>query len=383
MEFTVSQVAELLNGKVEGDGSIKVSRLDKIQEGKPGGISFLSNLKYEPYLYTTHASAVIVQEDLIPSKAISTTLIRVKDAYTGFTQLLEAYALMIREEKKGVEQPSYIDQTSYMGENGYRAAFSYVGKNTTIGMNVKIHANVVIGDGVSIGDNCTIHAGAKVLSQCKVGNNCEIHSNAVIGSDGFGFAPQEDGTYKNIPQLGNVILEDSVSIGAGTTIDRATMGSTLIKKGVKIDNQVQIAHNVVIGENTVIAAQAGVSGIDRATMGSTVIKKGVKIDNQVQIAHNVVIGENTVIAAQAGVSGSTEVGKNCVIAGKAGLIGHLKIADKTTIGANTGISKSITEEGTTILGYMGFHLKDFLKSYAVFKKLPDLQNKVKDLEKKQ
>jgi len=340
MEFTVSQVAELLNGKVEGDGSIKVSRLDKIQEGKPGGISFLSNLKYEPYLYTTHASAVIVQEDLIPSKAISTTLIRVKDAYTGFTQLLEAYALMIREEKKGVEQPSYIDQTSYMGENGYRAAFSYVGKNTTIGMNVKIHANVVIGDGVSIGDNCTIHAGAKVLSQCKVGNNCEIHSNAVIGSDGFGFAPQEDGTYKNIPQLGNVILEDSVSIGAGTTIDRATMGSTLIKKGVKIDNQVQIAHNVVIGENTVIAAQAGVSG-------------------------------------------STEVGKNCVIAGKAGLIGHLKIADKTTIGANTGISKSITEEGTTILGYMGFHLKDFLKSYAVFKKLPDLQNKVKDLEKKQ
>jgi UDP-3-O-[3-hydroxymyristoyl] glucosamine N-acyltransferase len=340
MEFTVSQVAELLNGKVEGDGSQKVSRLDKIQEGKTGGISFLSNLKYEPHLYTTQASAVIVQEDLKPSKPLNTTLIRVKDAYTGFTQLLEAYALMIREDKVGVEQPSFMDDSSNMGDNGYRAAFSYIGKNTTLGKNVKIHANAVIGDTVSIGDNCIIHAGAKVLSQCKIGNNCEIHANAVIGSDGFGFAPQPDGTYRNIPQLGNVILEDNVSIGAGTTIDRATMGSTIIKKGAKIDNLVQIAHNVVIGENTVIAAQAGISG-------------------------------------------STEVGKNCVIAGKAGLIGHLKIADKTTIGANTGISKSIHEEGTTILGYMGFDLKDFLKSYAIFKKLPELQNKVKDLEKKQ
>lgn len=340
MEFTVSQVAELLNGKVEGDGSLKVSRLDKIQEGKPGSISFLSNLKYEPFLYTTNASAVIVQEDLKPSKTITTTLIRVKDAYSGFTQLLEAYAMMIREDKKGVEQPSYMEESSTMGENGYRAAFSYIGKNTNIGKNVKIHAHAVIGDEVTIGDNCTIHAGAKVLNQCKIGDNCEIHSNAVIGSDGFGFAPQEDGTYKNIPQLGNVILEDRVSIGAGTTIDRATMGSTIIRKGAKIDNLVQIAHNVIIGENTVIASQAGISG-------------------------------------------STEVGKNCIIAGKAGLIGHLKIASKTTIGANTGISKSISEEGTTILGYMGFDIKDFLKSYAVFKKLPELQNKVKDLEKKQ
>ncbi|HSJ66860.1 MAG TPA: UDP-3-O-(3-hydroxymyristoyl)glucosamine N-acyltransferase [Anditalea sp.] len=340
MEFTVSQVAELLNGKVEGDGSQKVSRLDKIQEGKPGGISFLSNLKYEPYLYTTQASAVIVQEDHKLTKAVSTTLIRVKDAYSGFTQLLEAYALMIREDKKGVEQPSYIDESSSIGENGYRAAFSYIGKNTTIGKNVKIYANAVIGDKVIIGDNCTLHAGAKILSHCKIGNNCEIHSNAVIGSDGFGFAPQEDGTYKNIPQLGNVILEDNVSIGAGTTIDRATMGSTVIKKGAKIDNQVQVAHNVVIGENTVIAAQAGISG-------------------------------------------STEIGRNCIIGGKAGIVGHIKIANKTSIGANTGISKSIIEEGTTILGYMGFDFKDFLKSYAVFKKLPELQNKVKDLEKKQ
>jgi len=340
MEFTVSQVAELLNGSVEGDGSQKVNRLDKIQEGKPGGISFLANLKYEPYLYTTQASAVIVQEDLKPTKAITTTLIRVKDAYTGFTQLLEAYAMMIREDKKGVEQPSYMDESSTMGSNAYRAAFSYVGKKAQIGNNVKIHAHAVIGDEVIIGDNCIIHPGAKILNQCRIGNNCEIYSNAVIGSDGFGFAPQQDGTYKNIPQLGNVVLEDNVSVGAGTTIDRATMGSTVIKKGAKIDNQVQIAHNVVIGENTVIAAQAGISG-------------------------------------------STEVGSNCVIAGKAGLIGHLKIADKTTIGANTGISKSISKEGTTILGYMGYDIKDFLKSYAVFKKLPELQNKIQDLEKKQ
>ncbi|KEO74717.1 UDP-3-O-(3-hydroxymyristoyl)glucosamine N-acyltransferase [Anditalea andensis] len=339
MEFTVNQVAELLNGKVEGDGSLKVSRLDKIQEGKPGSISFLSNLKYEPYLYTTQASAVIVQEDLKPSKAIHTNLIRVKDPYSGFTQLLEAYALMIRADKSGVEQPSFMDESSIMGENGYRAAFSYIGKNSVIGNNVKIHAQAVIGDDVSIGDHCIIHPGARILNQSKIGNHCEIHSNAVIGSDGFGFAPQSDGTYKNIPQLGNVVLEDYVSIGAGTTIDRATLGSTVIKKGVKIDNLVQIAHNVVIGENTVIAAQAGISG-------------------------------------------STEVGKNCILAGKAGLIGHLKIADRTTIGANTGISKSIIEEGTTVHGYMGFKIKDFLKSYAIFKKLPELQNKMIDLEKK-
>jgi UDP-3-O-[3-hydroxymyristoyl] glucosamine N-acyltransferase len=340
MEFTVSQVAELLNGKVQGDGSQKVSRLDKIQEGNPGGISFLSNPKYENYLYTTNASAVIVAESFEPSKEISTTLIKVKDPYTGFTQLLEAYETMIKEDKTGIEQPSYMDPTSEMGENGYRGAFSYIGKNTKLGKNVKIHPQAFVGDKVRIGDNCTIHTGARILHDTVIGNNCEILANAVIGSDGFGFAPQPDGTYKNIPQLGNVILEDNVSVGATTTIDRATMGSTIIKKGAKIDNLVQIAHNVVIGENTVIASQSGISG-------------------------------------------STEVGKNCVIAGKAGLVGHLKIADNTTIGANTGISKSVTKPGSTLLGYMAMDLKDFLKSYAVFKKLPELQNKLKELEKKQ
>ncbi|WP_143960388.1 UDP-3-O-(3-hydroxymyristoyl)glucosamine N-acyltransferase [Litoribacter populi] len=340
MEFTISQVAELLNGKVEGDGSQKVSRLDKIQEGSPGGISFLSNLKYENHLYTTNASAVIVADNFQPSKDYTTTLIKVKDPYTGFTQLLEAYEMMIKENKIGIEQPSFMDPTSTMGENCYRGAFSHIGKNTKIGNNTKIHPQAFIGDKVSIGDNCNIYSGARILNDCVIGNNCDVHSNSVIGADGFGFAPLADGTYKNIPQLGNVILEDNVSIGANSTLDRATMGSTVIKKGAKIDNLVQIAHNVVIGENTVIAAQAGISG-------------------------------------------STEIGKNCIIAGKAGIVGHLKIADNTTIGANTGISKSIPKPGSTLLGYMGMDLKEFLKAYAVFKKLPELQNKLKDLEKKQ
>lgn len=340
MEFTVNQIADLLNGKVEGDGSQKVSRLDKIQDGTKGGISFLSNLKYEPYLYSTNSSAVIISQDFQPSKPVKTTLVRVKDAYTGFTQLLEAYAQMTKRSKSGVEQPSFIAESSQMGEGGFRGAFSYIGQNTKIGKHVLIHAHVYIGDNVTIGDHCILHPGVKVCQDTMIGSHCEFHPNVVIGSDGFGFAPQEDKTYKNIPQLGNVIIEDHVSIGTNSTIDCATMGSTIIKRGVKIDNLVQVAHNVVIGENTVIAAQTGISG-------------------------------------------STEIGKNCIIGGKAGIVGHLKIADNTTIGANTGISKSISTPGKTILGYMGFDMKDFLKSYAAFKNLPSLQNKVKELEKKQ
>ncbi len=340
MEFTVNQIADLLSGKVEGDGSLKVWRLDKIQEGAEGGISFLSNQKYEPYLYSTNATAVIVSQDFRPSKPVGATLIRVKDAYTGFTQLLEAYAQMTKRSKSGVEQPSFMDESSHMEEGGYRGAFSYIGKNAKIGQQVLIHPHAYIGDNVTIGDHSIIHSGVKIYQDTVIGKHCEIHPNVVIGSDGFGFAPQEDKTYKNIPQLGNVIIEDHVSIGANSTIDCATMGSTIIKRGVKIDNLVQIAHNVVIGENTVIASQAGISG-------------------------------------------SSEIGKNCIIAGKAGVVGHIKIADNTTIGANTGISKSITIPGKTLFGYMGFDMKDFLKSYAAFKNLPILQNKVKELEKKQ
>ncbi|MFL0685471.1 MAG: UDP-3-O-(3-hydroxymyristoyl)glucosamine N-acyltransferase [Algoriphagus aquaeductus] len=339
MEFSLGQIASILGGAVEGDPNLKVNRLDKIQEGKPGGISFLSNEKYEPYLYNTDATAVIVSEELKLGKAIKTNLIRVKDPYSGFTTLLEAYAQLHKTALTGVEEPSYLGSGSTMGTNGYRGAFSYIGKNCQIGDGVKIHGHAYVGDRVKIGDGTIIHPGAKICADTIIGKYCEIHPGAVIGSDGFGFAPQADGTYKTIPQIGNVILEDQVSIGANSTIDCATMGSTIIRKGAKIDNQVQIAHNVVIGENTVIAAQTGISG-------------------------------------------STEIGKNCVIAGKAGIVGHIKIADHTTIGANTGISKTIKTPGQTLFGYMSMDVKDFLKSYTIFKNLDQLQRRVQELEKK-
>ncbi len=340
MEFSLDQIAALLGGSVEGNGNLKVSRLDKIQEGKPGGISFLANEKYENHIYTTGATAVIVGEDFVPQKPLHTALIRVKNPYTGFTMLLEAYVQFSKASKTGIEEPAYVGEGTEIGAECYRGAFSYVGKNCRIGKGVKIHPHAYIGDGVTIGDFTIIHSGARICEGTKIGSHCELKPNCVIGSDGFGFAPQEDGTYKAIPQIGNVVIEDNVHIGANTTVDCATMGSTIIRKGAKIDNLVQIAHNVIIGQNTVIAAQTGISG-------------------------------------------STEIGANCVIAGKAGIVGHLKIADKTTIGANTGISKNITSSGQTIFGYMGFEMKAFLKSYSIFKNLPQLQDRIKELEKKQ
>ncbi len=339
MEFTINQIAQLIEGKVEGEGNDKVSRLDKIQEGRPGGISFLANEKYEPYIYKTEATAVIVSADFKATKKINTTLIRVGDAYLGFTKLLEAYAALTKTQLKGTEEPNFFHKSSQMGAGGFRGSFSYVHKNCIIGNEVILYPTAYIGANVKIGDHTIIHPGARICDNTLIGKHCEIHPNAVIGSDGFGFAPQKDGTYRAIPQLGNVIIEDYVSIGAGTTIDRATFGSTHIKSGVKIDNLVQIAHNVIVGENTVIASQTGISG-------------------------------------------STEIGKNCVIAGQAGIVGHIKIADNTTIGANTGISKSIQEPGKTLFGYISMDLKDFLKSYSIFRKLPSLQNRINELEKK-
>jgi len=339
MEFSLEQLAGILGGTVEGDSTQKVYRLDKIQEGQPGSIAFLANAKYESFLYETAATAVIVSQDFVASKPYQTTLIRVKDAYTGFTTLLEAYQQLNQAALVGVEEPSYLAESSSMGENGYRGAFSYIGKNCILGKGVKIYGQAYIGDRVKIGDGTVIHAGAKIYNDTLIGKQCVIHSGAIIGSDGFGFAPQADGTYKTIPQVGNVILEDQVSIGANSTIDRATMGSTLIRKGVKIDNQVHIAHNVVIGENTVIAAQTGISG-------------------------------------------STEIGKNCVLAGKVGIAGHLKIADHTTIGGNTGINKSIKTSGKTLFGFLAMDLNHFLRSYSVFKNLDDLQKRIQQLEKK-
>jgi len=339
MEFSLEQLAGILGGTVEGDSTQKVYRLDKIQEGQPGSIAFLANAKYESFLYETAATAVIVSQDFVASKPFQTTLIRVKDAYTGFTTLLEAYQQLNQAALVGVEEPSYLAESSSMGENGYRGAFSYIGKNCILGKGVKIYGQAYIGDRVKIGDGTVIYASAKIYNDTQIGKQCVIHSGAVIGSDGFGFAPQDDGTYKTIPQVGNVILEDMVSIGANSTIDRATMGSTLIRKGVKIDNQVHIAHNVVIGENTVIAAQTGISG-------------------------------------------STEIGKNCVLAGKVGIAGHLKIADHTTIGGNTGINKSIKTSGKTLFGFLAMDLNHFLRSYSVFKNLDDLQKRIQQLEKK-
>ena len=339
MEFSLEQLAGILGGTVEGDSTQKVYRLDKIQEGQPGSIAFLANAKYESFLYETAATAVIVSQDFVASKPYQTTLIRVKDAYTGFTTLLEAYQQLNQAALVGVEEPSYLAESSSMGKNGYRGAFSYIGKNCILGKGVKIYGQAYIGDRVKIGDGTVIYAGAKIYNDTQIGKQCVIHSGAVIGSDGFGFAPQADGTYKTIPQVGNVILEDMVSIGANSTIDRATMGSTLIRKGVKIDNQVHIAHNVVIGENTVIAAQTGISG-------------------------------------------STEIGKNCVLAGKVGIAGHLKIADHTTIGGNTGINKSIKTSGKTLFGFLAMDLNHFLRSYSVFKNLDDLQKRIQQLEKK-
>lgn len=299
----------------------------------------MANEKYENYLYETEATAVIVSADFIPSKPYKTALIRVKDAYTGFTTLLEAYQQLNQASLVGVEEPCYMAESSSMGEHGYRGAFSYIGKNATLGKGVKIYGQAYIGDRVHIGDGTVIHAGAKIYADTRIGKNCVIHAGAVLGSDGFGFAPQADGSYKTIPQVGNVVLEDQVSIGANTTIDCATMGTTLIRKGVKIDNQVHIAHNVVIGEHTVIAAQTGISG-------------------------------------------STEIGAHCVLAGKVGIAGHLKVADHTTIGGNTGINKSITSPGKTLFGFLAMDVKDFLRSYSIFKNLADLQKRIQQLEKK-
>jgi UDP-3-O-[3-hydroxymyristoyl] glucosamine N-acyltransferase len=339
MEFSVNQIAALLGGNVTGNGDIKIKSLGKIQDANQHDLAFLSNLKYESYIYTTNAGAVIVSNDFVPKEPVKATLIAVADPYSGFTALLEEYHKFVSFSKVGIENPSHADETATFGENLYRGAFSYVGKNSKIGNNVKIYPNAYIGDNVTIGNNTIIYAGVKIYSECKIGNNCKIHSGAVIGSDGFGFAPQADGSYKTIPQVGNVIIEDNVDIGANTVIDRATMGSTLIKKGVKLDNLIQIAHNVEIGSNTVIASQAGVAG-------------------------------------------SAIIGENCMIGGQVGIVGHLKIANKSKFAAKAGVMTDITEEGQTFMGGPAFPLRAFMKSWAIVKNLPELVSRIDVLEKK-
>ncbi len=341
MEFTVSQIAAMLGGEVKGDGGEKINMLAKIQDAKKGQIAFLSNPKYEQYIYGTQATAVIVKKDFVARKEITSTLILVDDPYISFTRLLEEYHKMISFQKTGIEQPSFIAESSVAGNNIYRGAFSYIGNQVKIGDNVKIYPHVYIGDNVVIGNNCILHSGVKIYSGTRIGNKCEFHSGTVIGSDGFGFAPQEDGSYKTIPQLGNVIIEDNVTIGANTVIDCATM----------------------FGD-------------------STIIRDGVKLDNLIQIAHNVEIGKNTVIAAQSGISGSSKIGENNIIAGQVGISGHLVIANNTSIGAQSGISKSIKEEGQKLMGNPVFEVKEYYKAYAVFKKLPDINVRLRELEDK-
>ncbi len=313
MEFSINQIAVMLGGEVKGDGNEKIKMLAKIQDAKKGQIAFLSNPKYEQYIYSTQATAVIVKKDFTARKEISATLILVDDPYISFTRLLEEYHKLISFQKIGIEQPSFIHENASVGKNIYRGAFSYIGSNARIGDNVKIYPHAYIGDNVLIGNNTIIHPGVKIYADTKIGNNCVIHSGVVIGSDGFGFAPQEDGSYKTIPQLGNVTIEDNVAIGGNTVIDCATL----------------------FGD-------------------STVIRQGVKLDNLIQIAHNVEIGKNTVIAAQSGISGSTKIGENCMLAGQVGIAGHITIANNTRLGAQAGVSKSIKEEGATVYGVPRF-----------------------------
>ena len=339
MEFTVQQIADMLGGNVEGNPHRKISTLAKIEEAGDKALAFLSNPKYEPYLYTTEASAVIVSNDLELKQHVETSLIRVTDPYTSFSRLLEEYQKAVMAFKTGVEEPAFLGKNTIIDENHYRAAFSYVGQNCKIGANARIFPHAYIGDNVKIGDNVIIYAGAKIYADTVIGNNCTIHAGAVIGSDGFGFAPQKDGTYKVIPQIGNVVLEDNVSIGANATIDCATMGSTIIREGTKIDNLVQIAHNVEVGKHTVIAAQSGVSG-------------------------------------------SSKIGNFCTIAGQVGVVGHITIADKTIIGAQSGVSKSVKEEGTIIQGSPAFDYKQNLRALTVFRKLPELQKEIDELKEK-
>jgi UDP-3-O-[3-hydroxymyristoyl] glucosamine N-acyltransferase len=337
ISFTAQQIALLIQGKIEGEATAVVNQFGKIESAMPGEISFLANPKYEDFLYTTKASVIIVNESLVLKNKIGSTLIRVPDAYAAFATLLTKYQEMKNENLVGIQSPSFIASTAKLGEQNYIAAFAYIGENVKTGNKVKIFPNAVIGENVSIGNNVTIHAGVIIYSDCIIGNNVTIHSGSIIGSDGFGFAPNADGSYQKIPQLGNVIIEDDVEIGSNTTIDRATIGSTIIKKGVKIDNLIQIAHNVEIGENTVIAAQVGISG-------------------------------------------STKIGKGVMMGGQSGTIGHIVIADGIKIAARTGITKEFKEAGITLSGYPAREQSAFLRAQVAQKNLPALEKRVKELE---
>ena len=338
MNFTATDIAGILHGEIEGDSTVVVSNLAKIEEGKPGTLTFLSNTKYTPYLYSTNSSIVIVDKTFVAEKEYSATLIRVDDSRMAFSTLLEYYN-QVKMNKSGIEQPVFISDSAKYGEEPYIGAFTYIGENVVIGNNVKIYPNSYIGDNVVIGDETQIFSGVRIYSETVIGKSCSIHSNSVIGSDGFGFAPNSTNEYSKIPQIGNVIIEDYVDIGSGTTVDRATLGSTIIRKGVKLDNQIQVAHNVEIGENTVIAAQSGIAG-------------------------------------------TTKIGKNCMIGGQVGFVGHITIGDDVKIAAQSGISSSVAG-GITRQGSPAIPIKDFLKSYVHFRKFPEIVDRIRKIENKQ
>lgn len=339
MEFSAEQIAGILNGEIIGNSQVKVNKLSKIEEGKPQSISFLANMAYEHYLYTTDASIVIINRDLKLQKAVkdTCTLIKVDNAYECFAKLLETYQQM-KGSKTGIEQPSFISESAKLGENCYVGAFAYIGENVTIGNNVKIYPNTYVGDNTTIGDNTILFSGVKLMEETVVGKNCIFHAGVVLGSDGFGFVPDEHNVYSKVPQIGNVVVEDDVEIGGNTVIDRATMGSTVIKKGVKLDNLVHIAHNVVIGENSAIAGQVGIAG-------------------------------------------SAKIGKNCMMGGQVGVAGHLTVADGTKIAAQSGIGANIKVEGMVVQGSPAFYIGDYKRAYVGFKKLPEILDRLNKLEK--
>ncbi len=337
LEFSAQQIAMMIHGQIEGDASVTVHNFGKIEEATAGQISFLANPKYESYLYTTSASIVIIGAQQQLKEKIKATIIRVPDAYAAFATLLTKYQELKTQQLEGIQSPSFIAPSAKIGANHFIAAFAYINEGATLGEHVKIFPNVVIGENVKIGNHVTIYPGVVIYADCVIGNHVIIHSGTIIGSDGFGFAPKEDGSYQKVPQLGNVVIEDHVEIGANTTIDRATIGSTIIRKGVKLDNQIQIAHNAEIGTNTVIAAQTGVSG-------------------------------------------STKIGDNVMIGGQVGLTGHIHVADGVKITAKSGVTKTVKMANVTLTGNPAAEQKQSLRSQVYIKNLPELEKRVQELE---
>jgi UDP-3-O-[3-hydroxymyristoyl] glucosamine N-acyltransferase len=337
MQFTASQIAVLISGQIDGDPDARIMSFGKIEEAGKDQLTFLANPKYEDFIYSTKASVVIVNDNLELKEEISPTLIRVPNAYSAFATLLARYQEMVTQQLAGIQEPSYISKSAIIGNNIFVGAFAYIGEGARLADNVKIFPNAYIGNNVVIGENTIIHPGVRIYHECIVGKNVVIHAGTVIGSDGFGFAPQPDGSFKKVPQIGNVVIEDNVEIGANSTIDRATMGSTLIRAGAKLDNLIQVAHNVEVGHNTVIAAQAGVSG-------------------------------------------STKIGKNVMIGGQAGIVGHIQIADGSKINAQSGVSKSIKTPNSSVTGSPAFDYASALRAQAVSRNLPELEKRIMELE---